>query len=135
MLCCCVCLLICHPLSVTVLTKDEGIAATVAGSGCKPQDLYQDGIANCTVVVVTVVNDTYTKVENQECIDLFREDIPGSNLYFCVWGSLLAAVNITLRWKAAQALQFAQTAQRQATESTLPEEQEEVEVEDDEDAI
>jgi hypothetical protein len=116
--------------SVAVLTKDGGIAATVAGSSCKPQDLYLDGISNCTVVVVTEVNDTYTS-DNQECIDLFRKDIPGSNLYFCVWGSLLAAVNITLRWKAAQALQFAQTAQRQGAESTEGKE----EGEDDDDAI
>lgn len=79
------------------------------------------------------LNDTYKQEEQMECIDLFREDIPGSNLYFCVWGSLLAAVNIALRWKAAQALQFAQTAQRQVTESTMAEEEAEVEL--DEDAI
>jgi hypothetical protein len=125
------------------LTQDQGIAATVAGSSCKPQDLsyLDDGSAinNCTVVVVTKVNATYTQTESRECATIFREDIPGSNLYFCVWGSLLAAVSITLRWKAAQALQFAQAAQRQATSesTTMPSSdgQEEVEVEDDDDAI
>jgi hypothetical protein len=123
------------------LTKDGGIAAIAVGSkSCKP-DYYTNNmdengmLTNCTLEITTKVNETYSQVTNQECIDFFREAIPGSNLYFCVWGSLLAAINIALRWKAAQALQFAQTAQRQVTESTILEEQEEVEVEDDDDAI
>jgi len=36
--------------------------------------------------------------------------IPGSNLYFASWFCLLASINIPLRWKTAQALQFAQAS-------------------------
>lgn len=39
--------------------------------------------------------------------------IPGSNLYFFTWSCLLASLNIMLRWKAAQALQFAHSQQDQ----------------------
>ena len=92
-----------------------------------------DGITNCTVVVTMAGNDTNPNV--QECMDLVQDNIPGSNLYLFVWGSLFASINIALQWKAAQALQFAQTAQRQETESTMLEGKEELEVEDDEDAI
>jgi hypothetical protein len=120
---------------VAVLTKDEGIAATVAGSGCKPNDLYLDGVANCTVTVEKVINDTYSFVEYKQCLELFRQEVPGSNLYFSLWGALLAAVNISLRWKAAQALQFAQAAQLQQVASSTLTEEGGVGVEDDEDAI
>jgi hypothetical protein len=41
------------------------------------------------------------------------QSIPGSNLYFFTWSCLLASLNIMLRWKAAQALQFANTQQDQ----------------------
>lgn len=34
------------------------------------------------------------------------------------WFALMASVNITLRWKAAQALQFAQAAQVRTTNTT-----------------
>jgi hypothetical protein len=119
---------------VAVLTQDEGIAATVGGSGCKLDDWNLGDVINCTVIVRrNNTNGTYTE-ESIPCSKVIRADsVPGSNLYFCVWGALLAAVNIALRWKAAQALQFAQTAQRQVTTSTLPEAA--VEVELDEDAI
>lgn len=119
---------------MAVLTKDQGIAATVAGSACKPNDLSFEGETNCNVTIRYMINETYI-VEEKQCAELFRDNVPGSNLYFCVWSALLAAVNITLRWKAAQALQFAQAAQQQqqVTSSALPEG--EVEVEDDEDAI
>jgi hypothetical protein len=118
---------------VAVLTQDEGIAATAGGSGCKLDDWNLGDVINCTVTVRLMDNGTDT-VKSIPCREVIRETtVPGSNLYFCVWGALLAAVNIALRWKAAQALQFAQTAQRQVTTSTLPEAA--VEVELDEDAI
>jgi hypothetical protein len=40
--------------------------------------------------------------------------IPGSNLYVAVWICLLASLNLAFRWKAQQALQFAQAQQEQA---------------------
>jgi hypothetical protein len=40
--------------------------------------------------------------------------IPGSNLYVAVWICLLASLNLAFRWKAQQALQFAQAQQEKA---------------------
>ena len=37
--------------------------------------------------------------------------VPGSNLYFAAWICFFSSVNVTFRWKAAQALQFAQAQQ------------------------
>jgi hypothetical protein len=50
------------------------------------------------------------------CSDVIDQTIPGSNLYLSCWICFFAAVNITLRWKAAQALQFAQARHRKADE-------------------
>ncbi len=41
------------------------------------------------------------------CNDLPRQ-VPGSNLYFATWTCFFASLNISFRWKAQQALQFAQ---------------------------
>lgn len=126
--------------SVAVLTQDNGIAATMAGSGCHPDfDIYS--VDNCTVVVIDQTDDGANVTYSQPCDVLFAQDIPGSNIYFFSWFCLLASVNITLRWKAAQALQFAQAAQVRATGGTKdvsPSDQDseyEDAVEDDEDAI
>jgi uncharacterized membrane protein len=39
-------------------------------------------------------------------------NIPGSNLYIAVWTCLLSSLNLVARWKAQQALQFAQAQQQ-----------------------
>lgn len=50
------------------------------------------------------------------CDDILDAQIPGSNLYLAVWICFFASFNITLRWKAAQAIQFAQAQHRKADE-------------------
>lgn len=40
--------------------------------------------------------------------------VPGSNMYIFVWLCLLASLNISFRWKAQQALSFAQAQQEKA---------------------
>lgn len=105
-------------LSVAVLTQSGGIASTMGGTGCNPDfDVYSQD--NCTLVVENTFEDedgtTTTVTQSESCEAILKEDIPGSNLYFFSWFALLASVNITLRWKAAQALQFAQAAQGRAT--------------------
>jgi hypothetical protein len=94
---------------VAVLTQDSGIAASVNGQ--------------CAALQGT------TSIE-----DAF---IPGSNLYFFSWASLLSSLNIVLRWKAAQALQFAQTKGDRKGEGQESDDGEgsEDEDENDEDAI
>jgi hypothetical protein len=50
------------------------------------------------------------------CSAILENQIPGSNLYFSVWICFFAAFNVTLRWKAAQALTFAKAQHRKAAE-------------------
>eukprot|EP00544_Gedaniella_sp_CCMP2646_P006393 CAMPEP_0202485730 /NCGR_PEP_ID=MMETSP1361-20130828/4495_1 /ASSEMBLY_ACC=CAM_ASM_000849 /TAXON_ID=210615 /ORGANISM="Staurosira complex sp., Strain CCMP2646" /LENGTH=367 /DNA_ID=CAMNT_0049114701 /DNA_START=148 /DNA_END=1254 /DNA_ORIENTATION=+ len=133
-------MILCWTVGVAVLTQENGVAATMAGSGCHPDfDIYS--VDNCTVVVQTQVNGTNVTY-NESCDVLYAQDIPGSNLYFFSWFCLMASANITLRWKAAQALQFAQAAQVRATtggaKDASPSDRDseyEDAVEDDEDAI
>jgi len=54
--------------------------------------------------------------QKAECSEIVDNQIPGSNLYLAAWICFFASFNITLRWKAAQALQFAQAQNRKATE-------------------
>lgn len=116
----------------------------MAGSGCHPDfDIY--AVDNCTVVIQdSPAEGGNTTTLEQSCDMLFAQDVPGSNLYFFSWFCLMASVSITLRWKAAQALQFAQAAQVRATganktdldpSSDNSEADFEDAVEDDEDAI
>jgi hypothetical protein len=59
---------------------------------------------NCTVVANGVAIPC----------DQIPEPIPGSNLYFACWCCMLSSTAIAFRWKAAQALKFAQAeAERQ----------------------
>jgi hypothetical protein len=45
------------------------------------------------------------------CLEAESRNRPGSNLYLAVWACMGASINITLRWKAQQAMQFAQAVQ------------------------
>ena len=58
------------------------------------------------------------------CQDVIEEQIPGSNLYLAVWICFFASFNITLRWKAAQAIQFAQAQNMKAAKQQMREEEE-----------
>jgi hypothetical protein len=115
-------------IALAIFTADEGIAATLSGSKCGRDELRGESQGrffedpSCTIVIVRKVlnatllafNGTQSYIDQQEtmpCSDLPRQ-IPGSNLYFATWGSFLASINVTFRWKAAQAIQFAQARQR-----------------------
>jgi len=39
--------------------------------------------------------------------------VPGSNLFLSSWTAFLSSLSITVRWKAAQALRFAQAQETQ----------------------
>ena len=58
---------------------------------------------------------TFLEYEHRmSCTDVIDQQIPGSNLYLAVWVCFLASFNVTLRWKAAQAIQFAQAQNKKA---------------------
>ena len=40
-------------------------------------------------------------------------------MYFAVWTAFAASINISFRWKAAQALQFAQAQEQEAKQAQL----------------
>jgi uncharacterized membrane protein YeaQ/YmgE (transglycosylase-associated protein family) len=49
-------------------------------------------------------------------LDPTNEDyVPGSNIYFSIWAAFIASVVVTVRWKEARAIKFAQTAEGQAS--------------------
>ena len=80
----------------------DGIAATMSGSDCIPR-LIKDisnikSIHNCTIVKNGIAKPCR-----------FGRDMPGSNLYFACWACMLSSVAIALKWKAAKALEFAES--------------------------
>ena len=99
---------------LAVATKDQGIAATVTGSKCSRDELSLY-VENCTIVLLMRdgkddEGNTKFVEETVRCSDLPRQ-VPGSNLYFASWICFFASLNITFRWKAQQALQFAHAQQ------------------------
>lgn len=131
-------------MGCAVLTQEGAIGATLAGRGCESltfydlyynrDDFFEDGVLElvnytqeCRVTVV-VDNSVSTDASNKtvmnittNCMELISAlgqeqatPIPGSNLYVALWTCLGATVQILLRWKAQQAVQFAaQAEQRQ----------------------
>ncbi|KAK1748464.1 hypothetical protein QTG54_000403 [Skeletonema marinoi] len=50
--------------------------------------------------------------------------VPGSNIYFAVWASLAASMSITVKWKQARAMKFAQTQNEVNEEERLGDDEE-----------
>lgn len=86
-------------------TQEGGIAATMSGNQClrHPGNIVPVDV-NCSIVIDEV---------SVFCGDI-PEQVPGSNLYFACWLCMLSSMAIAFKWKAAQALKFAQAkAERQ----------------------
>jgi hypothetical protein len=97
-------------IGLAILTQDQGIAASMEGSQCSRDQIPGLG-QNCTIVM-WILNKEEGVLEKivTPCTDLPRQ-VPGSNLYFATWTCFFASLNVTFRWKAAQALHFAQAHQ------------------------
>ena len=94
-------------IGLAILTQDQGIAATISGSQCLRNLDRVVTVHNCTIVYYDVdSNGNYIR-SDMPCADIERQ-VPGSNLYLATWACFLASFNVTLRWKAAQALNLAQ---------------------------
>mmetsp|Transcript_38908 Transcript_38908/g.43403 ORF Transcript_38908/g.43403 Transcript_38908/m.43403 type:complete len:379 (-) Transcript_38908:69-1205(-) len=122
-------------VGVAIFTTYDGIAATMDGNECKRREVYYDydgvnnnddtiTLSNCTVTVyyfaTNATNQGQQIISNLTlpCQELPR-DTPGSNLYYGVWICFLSSIDIALKWKAAQALQFAsQSASAPHAQST-----------------
>lgn len=96
-------------VGLAVFTQDQGIAATLTGTQCSRETMRT---TNCTIIVYE--ENEYGIMEREEipCSDLPRQ-VPGSNLYWSVWVCFLASLNVSFRWKAAQAMQFAQAQEEE----------------------
>ena len=90
-------------IGVAILTQDEGVGATLTGSMCSRESQAIFAMDECYVVLDYGDDNS---VEALKCTD-FPRQVPGSNLYFSAWTCFAASLNITFRWKAAQAIQFA----------------------------
>lgn len=96
--------------AVALLTQDGGIAATIGGSGCSGRGA-QVGLGptlsqspSCNVTYI----DPEGMIQQVSCGTVLDQNIPGSNLYFASWAGFGASLNICFRWKAQQAIKFAQ---------------------------
>ncbi|KAG7349347.1 hypothetical protein IV203_011944 [Nitzschia inconspicua] len=92
-------------LGLSILTQEGGLAATMSGNQCvrHPGNIVPFEL-NCTIAVNGLV---------VPCSEI-PELIPGSNLFVACWCCMLSSVAVAFKWKAAQALKFAQAeAERQ----------------------
>ena len=128
-------------VGVAVMTQEGAIGATIVGRGYSPPfwDLIRaaDGVSEnatdvdpsydetmeCRVLIMvpqTVAADNTTAKLNVTvpCDDLWDTTqpeerlIPGSNLYLAVWTCLAASIHLLMRWKAQQALRFAEAQEK-----------------------
>lgn len=116
-------------ITVAIITQVGGVGSTFSGSGCLERTLPSIGFVldesnprQCSIVLYADANKTNHNDDvfrssatsvTIPCSAVVNQEIPGSNLYLASWICLAAALNVTLRWKAAQALQFAHAAQAQ----------------------
>lgn len=116
---CCVPLILVWTIGTASVTREGGIGPNIVGNNCAGEversvtRELQEWLDNCTQALAnmtfgdekgTLVVDAVCQIQSLPT----SENIPGSNLYFGVWFCLLSSVSIALRWKAQQALQFAQ---------------------------
>eukprot|EP00536_Pseudo-nitzschia_multiseries_P015009 jgi/Psemu1/246524/estExt_Genewise1.C_8040005 len=102
-------------VGLSVFTTDGGIAAKMEGDECKSElsTGISDSESNCTVILFLEDSEGAISKHVAYCTEL-PEDVPGSNLYYACWSCMLSSIAIAFKWKASQALRFAQAqAERQ----------------------
>ena len=93
-----------------VLTQEGGIAATLVGDGCRNSLSMGTSPENCTFSYLNERN----QIQQEQCTDIRRRLIPGSNLYASLWLCLGSAISVAFKWKKQQAQNFAHAAQQKA---------------------
>jgi len=116
--------------ATAVITQDGGLGSTIVGVGCNLEAIYTGSspgrkpkIDNCTIAVqvynvTDATNSTNRTSDVKSCLDFLDYEIPGSNLYVFTWLSLASAFHVCFRWKAQQALMFAQARGQRAAAAT-----------------
>jgi hypothetical protein len=112
--------LVCSGLSIilwiittALITRQSGVGATIVGSGCPSQiSAASTDVLNCSVVYFLGNGSQITG----PCVKPARAEEPGSNLYVAVWLCLGSSIHCAFRWKAQQAIQFAQAQNKRVLE-------------------
>lgn len=130
----CVVLVLLWIMAVALITQSGGVGATIVGtnydllyqvyqqleaeaSPASPPpytSFSQVQQANCTLELTSFNAEGLFQVVRTPCGNAIDHSAPGSNLYLFTWLALASSVNIGLRWKAQQALQFAQARNKAA---------------------
>lgn len=82
------------------------------GNQCYRDQTFSYQLENCTLVIYQQDSAGTIVRYELECADVPRQ-IPGSNVFFASWFCMLSAIHVAFRWKAAQAIKFAQAKQEQ----------------------
>jgi hypothetical protein len=61
------------------------------------------------VQMLTSAGKIGSTITGQGDKELEDDYVPGSNIYFAVWASLISCMMVTIKWKEARAIKFAQT--------------------------
>lgn len=88
--------------------ENDGASSSTA---CQVQVLTSDMRDTNTTTSIRLVNVTVPCDSLAETTVPTVDYVPGSNFYLSVWTCMAASIHLLLRWKAQQALQFAQAQQ------------------------
>lgn len=89
----------------------SNIVDSILSSTC--QLTYSNNLTSATSNETLIITYSCSEFIPSDYIEKY-ETIPGSNMYIFVWLCLASSLNITFRWKAQQALSFAQAQQEKA---------------------
>ena len=97
-------------VTTAVITKEGGVGSTVVGNECNIA-VAEEQIQNCSVTYFDVAMNATRTMSCMDLVDSLTDNITitlGSNLYVFTWLALASSIHIAFRWKAQQALHFAQ---------------------------
>ena len=97
-------------VTTAVITKEGGVGSTIVGNTCKIA-VSSEQVRNCSVTFVDVAANATRTMSCMDLVDSLTDNVRitlGSNLYIFTWLALASSIHIAFRWKAQQALHFAQ---------------------------
>lgn len=122
-------------VATAVITKEGGVGSTIVGSRCSFPEV-EDMLSNCSVSYFDSLANESVQMPCQTWLTSWEQEVPqtpGSNLYVFTWLALASSIHIAFRWKAQQALQFAQAQNVKAAKRAEEQSAEPKAVEDDDD--
>jgi hypothetical protein len=108
-------------VATAVATKEGGVGSTIVGNQCY-MTVDTEDIQNCTVLAFDTASNETIRMSCQALARSLTSEVrvvPGSNLYVFSWLALTSSIHIAFRWKAQQAIQFAQAQHKEAAVVSL----------------